>query len=178
MIRFIVLISTLILASISQSATINGKTVVETEWDSLMPADYSIWSIFDVNELNNLDDFDPKAELKLKAMMEALSSAPTVPELNGKMIRIPGFIVPLVEEGMAVTEFFLVPYFGACIHTPPPPSNQMIHVVFEPGIDIETLYDAVWISGEMMVAKVTNELGTSGYSMEAYKIDPYTYPED
>lgn len=178
MIRFILLITTILLSGILQAETINGKTVEEMEWDSLMPADYSIESIFDTSQFGDLEDYDPKAELKLKAMMDALSSAPTVPEMNGKMIRIPGFVVPLIEEGMAVTEFFLVPYFGACIHVPPPPSNQMIHVVFEPGANIETLYDAVWVSGELVVSRVTNELGTSGYSMEAYKIEPYTYPED
>lgn len=157
-----------------QAATINGKTVENMEWDSLMPADYSFDAIFDTAQFGDLDDYDPLAEIKLKAMMEALSSAPVVPEVDGKMIRIPGFVVPLVEEGMAVTEFFLVPYFGACIHVPPPPSNQMIHVTFEPGTDVENLYDAIWVSGELKVATVAHELGTSGYTMEAYKIEPYT----
>ncbi|MDX2421199.1 MAG: DUF3299 domain-containing protein [Amphritea sp.] len=157
-----------------QAATINGKTVENMEWDSLMPADYSFDAIFDTSQFGSLDDYDPLAEIKLKAMMEALSSAPVVPEVDGKMIRIPGFVVPLVEEGMAVTEFFLVPYFGACIHVPPPPSNQMIHVTFEPGTNVENLYDAIWVSGELKVATVAHELGTSGYTMEAYKIEPYT----
>lgn len=178
MMRLILLTITLMMYGALQAETINGKPVVETKWDTLMPADYSLESIFDTRQFANLDDSDETARLKLKALMEALSSAPTVPEIEGKMIRIPGFVVPLVEEGMAVTEFFLVPYFGACIHTPPPPSNQMIHVVYEPGINVESLYDAVWVSGEMMVSRVANELGTSGYSMEAYKIEPYTYPEN
>ncbi|WP_417228167.1 DUF3299 domain-containing protein [Amphritea sp.] len=172
--RLMLFITMLTLAGFLQAATINGKTVEDTEWDSLMPADYSLDAIFDTTQFGSLDDYDPLAEIKLKAMMEALSSAPVVQEMDGKMIRIPGFVVPLVEEGMAVTEFFLVPYFGACIHVPPPPSNQMIHVTFEPGTQVENLYDAVWISGELKVATVAHELGTSGYTMEAYKIEPYT----
>ncbi|MDO6564324.1 DUF3299 domain-containing protein [Amphritea sp. 1_MG-2023] len=172
--RLIVFITTLILTGMLQAASINGKTVIDTEWDSLMPADYSFDAIFDTSQFGNLDDYDPMAEIKFKAMMQALSSAPIVPEMDGKMIRIPGFVVPLVEEGMAVTEFFLVPYFGACIHVPPPPSNQMIHVTFEPGTNVENLYDAVWISGELKVATVAHQLGTSGYTMEAYQIEPYT----
>lgn len=153
--------------------TINGKEVVETEWDALMPPDFSLQSLFDVSQFANLDDYDPMAEIKLKAMMEALSSAPVEESMDGKMIKIPGFVVPLVEEGLRVTEFFLVPYFGACIHVPPPPSNQMIHVTFEPGTDVENLYDAIWISGELKVETVAHELGTSGYTMEAYQIEPY-----
>ncbi|MBQ0783184.1 MAG: DUF3299 domain-containing protein, partial [Amphritea sp.] len=119
------------------------------------------------------DDYDPMAEIKLKAMMEALSSAPVVQEMDGKMIRIPGFVVPLVEEGLKVTEFFLVPYFGACIHVPPPPSNQMLYVTFEPGTNVENLYDAIWITGKLSVDRVSNDLGAAGYKVEAFKIEPY-----
>lgn len=153
--------------------TINGKEVVVTEWDALMPPDFSLQSLFDVSQFADLDDYDPMAQIKLKAMMEALSSAPVEESMDGRMIKIPGFVVPLVEEGLRVTEFFLVPYFGACIHVPPPPSNQMIHVTFEPGTDVENLYDAIWVSGELKVGTVAHEMGTSGYTMEAYQIEPY-----
>ena len=174
MTRFITLLTALFLTGFIQAATINGKTVVDTEWDALMPADFTLDSLFDTSQFGNLDDYDPMAEIKLKAMMEALSSAPVIEELDGSMIRIPGFVVPLVEEGMKVTEFFLVPYFGACIHVPPPPSNQMIHVTFEPGTNVENLYDAIWISGELKVDTVAHQLGTAGYRMEAFQIEPYT----
>ena len=173
MTRFITLLTTLFLAGFIQAATINGKTVVDTEWDALMPADFTLDTLFDFNSIGSLDDYDPMAEIKLKVMMEALSSAPVVDDLDGSMIRIPGFVVPLVEEGMKVTEFFLVPYFGACIHVPPPPSNQMIHVTFEPGTNVENLYDAIWISGELKVDTVAHQLGTAGYRMEAFQIEPY-----
>ncbi|WP_432472527.1 DUF3299 domain-containing protein [Amphritea sp. HPY] len=156
-----------------QAATINGQEVQDTDWDSLMPADFTPDSLFDSSEFGNLDDYDPMAEARLQAMMAALSSAPVVEAMDGKMVRIPGFVVPLVEEGMKVTEFFLVPYFGACIHVPPPPSNQMIHVTYEPGTNVENLYDAIWISGELKVATVAHELGTSGYKLEAFQIEPY-----
>lgn len=152
---------------------VNGETVEEIDWDVLMPADYYPEAVFDTSQFGSLDDYDPMAEIKLKAMMEALSSAPVVPEMDGKMIRIPGFVVPLVEEGLKVTEFFLVPYFGACIHVPPPPSNQMLHVTFEPGTNVENLYNAIWITGKLRVDTVTNDLGTAGYKVEAFNIEPY-----
>ncbi|WP_261844325.1 DUF3299 domain-containing protein [Aliamphritea ceti] len=159
----------------SAAETFNGEPVEELDWEVLMPADYNIEAIFaaSADQYSSLDDFDPLADIKFKAMMQALSSAPVVPEMDGKMIRIPGFVVPLSEEGSRVTEFFLVPYFGACIHVPPPPSNQMIHVAFEPGTNVENLYDAVWVTGKLKVATVAHDLGTAGYVMDAFQIEPY-----
>ena len=37
--------------------------------------------------------------------------------------------MPLDGEREKTREFLLVPYFGACIHAPAPPANQVIHVV-------------------------------------------------
>ena len=157
-----------------QAAIVNGETVEKLEWDSLMPPDYRPDLLFDSSQMSELDDYDPLAKSKLKAMMEALSSAPVVEAMDGKMVRIPGFVVPLVEEGLKVSEFFLVPYFGACIHVPPPPSNQMLHVTFEPGTNVENLYDAIWVVGKLSVVTTAHELGTAGYKLEAFQIEPYT----
>ena len=52
-------------------------------------------------------------------------SVGVVSELDGKSIRVPGFIVPIeFEPGNLITEFFLVPYFGACFHKPPPSTKS------------------------------------------------------
>ena len=49
-----------------------------------------------------------------------------VEEYNGKQVKLPGFVVPLeYSDKGRVKEFLLVPYFGACIHYPPPPPNQI-----------------------------------------------------
>ncbi|MCL5778990.1 DUF3299 domain-containing protein [Limibaculum sp. FT325] len=69
--------------------------------------------------------------------------------LIGQEIRIPGYVLPLeMKDGKAV-EFLLVPTVGACIHTPPPPANQLIHVVHPDGVEIRGLYDPVWVTGVM-----------------------------
>lgn len=174
--KIMALLSLMVIVCVApvKAETVNGEQVETIEWDILMPADYSPMEIFDASQFSSLDDYDPMAEIKLKVMMEALSSAPVVPEMDGKMVRIPGFVVPLVEEGLKVTEFFLVPYFGACIHVPPPPSNQIIHVTFEPGVNVENLYDAIWIVGKLSVKTTLHELGTSGYIMDAYRVEAYT----
>jgi hypothetical protein len=153
---------------------VNGEKVINVEWESLMPADYSLEDILSQSDqLAVIDDFDPQAQTLLDEMMVAMQSAPTVPEMNGKMVKVPGYVVPLESEGRRITEFFLVPYFGACIHVPPPPSNQIIHVHFEPGTNVENLYDAVWITGKLKTEVVQNDIATSGYTLEAYRIEPY-----
>ncbi|ARU59458.1 membrane protein [Oleiphilus messinensis] len=96
------------------------------------------------------------------------------PELNGKAIKLPGFIVPLEGDENRVTEFLLVPYFGACIHVPPPPANQIVHVKYPKGVPGELLYSPVWIEGPLSTSTVATELATSGYSMAAVEVTEYT----
>lgn len=105
-------------------------------------------------------------------------SAPVVKALDGQHIRLPGYIVPLevTEEGR-VTEFLLVPYFGACIHVPPPPSNQIVYVKSKVGVKLDELYQPYWIEGAMKVEQSTSELADAGYKMEAEKIYVYELPE-
>lgn len=154
--------------------TFNGEPVQVLDWEELMPADFSLDSLLgNPDEISTLDDLDPAASQYMDQMMAALASAPVVPEMDGKMVKVPGFVVPVQGDGLNVTEFFLVPYFGACIHVPPPPSNQIIYVRFEPGTKVENLYDAIWVTGKLETEVTTHELASSGYSLEAFVIEPY-----
>jgi hypothetical protein len=101
-----------------------------------------------------------------------------VKSLDGQRVRLPGYIVPLeVSEEGRVTEFLLVPYFGACIHVPPPPPNQIVHVTSELGVKVDELYQPYWIEGPMQVKSSTSELADAGYQMEADKILVYELPD-
>ena len=72
-------------------------------------------------------------------------STRVIEAFDGKAIRIPGFIVPLEQnDEQKATAFFVVPYFGACLHMPPPPPNQILYVEYEEGIAVENLYDPYW----------------------------------
>lgn len=154
--------------------TFNGEPVQVLNWEELMPADFSLDALLgNPDEISTLDDLDPAATQYMDQMMAALASAPVVPEMDGKMVKVPGFVVPVQGDGLNVTEFFLVPYFGACIHVPPPPSNQIIYVRFEPGTKVENLYDAIWVTGKLETEVTTHELASSGYSLEAFVIEPY-----
>ena len=96
-------------------------------------------------------------------------------ELDGEKVRIPGFVVPLEYDEKQVSSFLLVPYFGACIHVPPPPSNQVVHVTTGSyGPDPGQMWDPVWVSGTLRTEHISSELGEAGYRLEADLIEPYT----
>ncbi len=104
----------------------------------------------------------------------ALVSTKIIPEMNGQAIRLPGFIVPLeFDEEQLITQFFLVPYFGACIHEPPPPPNQIIFVNYSAGLQLDALYEPFWISGVLATTLVENETATAAYSMQMDSYEVY-----
>jgi hypothetical protein len=78
--------------------------------------------------------------------------------LSGKSIRMGGYLLPLEFSGKATTEFLLVPYVGACIHTPPPPANQIVHVSYPPGFAAENLFTPVYVTGTMWARSSSKEL--------------------
>lgn len=95
-------------------------------------------------------------------------------KLNGVVVRIPGFMVPLEDTETRVTEFLLVPYFGACIHTPPPPPNQMAHVLMQRNQVIEVnLWDPIWIIGKLTIESVESPYGMVGFQVTGERILPY-----
>ena len=106
---------------------------------------------------------------------QALASTRIIPEMEGQAIRIPGFIVPLeFSDEQTITQFFLVPFFGACIHVPPPPPNQIIFVNYPKGLKLDALYDPFWISGVLRTTLVENEMATAAYSMQMQSFEAYT----
>lgn len=96
-------------------------------------------------------------------------------KLDGKLVKIPGFVVPLDDFQEDGAEFLLVPYYGACVHTPPPPPNQIVMVAMEGRKSIKlSLFDAVWMSGRLKIQSVESPYGTVGYTLEGMKVEPYT----
>jgi uncharacterized protein len=94
--------------------------------------------------------------------------------LNGVQVRVPGFMVPLEDWEEQVTEFLLVPYFGACIHTPPPPPNQMAHVLMTRNRKVGVnLWDPVWVIGTLRIESVESPYGMVGFQLSAESIRPY-----
>ena len=89
-------------------------------------------------------------------------------EVLGEPVRIPGYVVPLEDYARDVSEFLLVPSYGACIHTPPPPPNQMVYVVMEPGRTVEVLWwglDPIWIEGVLEISNEDSPYGSVAFSL-------------
>ncbi len=96
--------------------------------------------------------------------------------LDGAEVRLPGFIVPLhARRDGVVNEFLLVPYFGSCIHVPPPPPNQLVYVHMTRRTTLQSIYDAYWITGKLHLQTRTTHLGSAAYDLQAVKIELYQY---
>jgi hypothetical protein len=101
--------------------------------------------------------------------------------LDGQIVRIPGYLLPLEFSGKKVSEFLLVPWVGACIHTPPPPPNQIVHVQADKAFEFGGLFAPVWVTGRMSTAAAKKSLylidGSAdidiGYSLHASQVEPY-----
>ncbi len=103
------------------------------------------------------------------------------PNILGKTIRIPGYIVPLTLSGGVVTEFLFVPVAGSCVHTPAPPPNQVIHVVYPEGVEFSSIFEAFWIEGELHAEERLSDVSfydgalkvESNYGLEARSVHSF-----
>ncbi|MBC3499680.1 DUF3299 domain-containing protein [Pseudomonas sp. SWRI100] len=146
----------------------------ELDWPALIPEGAPVIppQLAPLHDLSQLSD--ALAAESAPAARQQAPDAPVVKSLDGQRIKLPGYIVPLeVSEEGRTTEFLLVPYYGACIHVPPPPSNQIVHIFSERGVRVEDLYQPYWIEGKMQVSASSSELADAGYQMEAEKIYAY-----
>lgn len=110
--------------------------------------------------------------------MKQVGTLHTVEALNNQKVKLSGYVVPLESDNEGkMVEFFFVPFYGACIHVPPPPPNQIVHVTSELGVKVDELYQPYWIEGPMKVKTSSSELATAGYEMEADKILVYELPD-
>lgn len=158
----------------------SGKMVngfQEIAWESLIPKNWDPMAPFKGLKLDQMTDDDPRADAALWKAKKYWKEAPVDPSMEGKPVRLPGFVVSLDREGEALKEFLLVPYFGACIHVPPPPANQIIHVRSVKAVKNVRTMDAVWISGVLKVERSDSSMGASSYSMKAVSVEPYSAPD-
>ncbi|HEX4917576.1 MAG TPA: DUF3299 domain-containing protein [Limnobacter sp.] len=145
----------------------------ELEWDRLMPADWDPMAAFRGLNIAELQDNDPRAQQALNAMREAWNKAPVNTDLSGKKVRIPGFVIPVEQSEAGVAELLLVPYFGACIHTPPPPANQIVHVKLSNPQPAIGAMQAYWVWGELKLNRFSSEFGEAAYQLIATGVQPY-----
>ena len=162
------------------ASTTSAAEARQIRWSELVPEGWDPFAI--MREKNKergavlLSDADPRMLQFMREMREIWDNAPVNEAMDGAVVKLPGYVVPLEEAGGAMKEFLLVPYFGACIHSPPPPANQIVHVVStKPARGLRSM-DVVWVSGKLHAKRQDSYMGKSGYHMDAFKIEPYVAP--
>lgn len=136
--------------------------VREIDWLELLPPE-------DLKALEAMPEIDHSGEM---VMPEVMTSTRTVAAMNGVRGRIPGYLVPIAfDDRQRVTEMFLVPYFGACIHVPPPPPNQLVFIRPENPIELGNLWDAYWVHGTVRIGLTDNAMATSAYTLDLERLE-------
>jgi hypothetical protein len=160
------------------------EPATELKWHQLIPQappappkSFLAGRPFDPGKLGGPGDAPPAAPPLPEGRWMSVPSksseapAPVVADLDGKRVRIGGYVVSLDFDATRVKEFLLVPFVGACIHVPPPPANQIIYVKSGKGFDVQGSFDPVWVTGTMKVSQTFTGLAETGYSIEAEKVE-------
>lgn len=173
----------------SSSHTLKNESVNENidltdyqaiEWIDLIPAS-------DLDALMNPPDyimqiedgsFEDQIANSIQNELDATSSSPNnyqqalisttiIEAMDKQKVTIPGFVVPVeFNDEHVIKSFFLVPFFGACLHMPPPPPNQIIYVESENGFPLESIYEPVMVSGQLSTELFEDQIATSAYTMQ------------
>ena len=155
------------LASAALPRAALAKTPTEITWDDLIPPGVPYSEIVAAGEMDETNDiwqpvFDENAT-KLN------------PVLDRAYIKMPGYIIPIDQSIDGVTSFVLVPYVGACLHTPPPPANQLVFVTTNKPWPSDNLWDAVWVTGQMQHELQSTEVAETGYVLKAEEMETYVW---
>jgi hypothetical protein len=173
------------LSSMSCYATERDTPYTTIEWNDLL-TEQDIKALMEPpEEVSNIADGSEQDTISNALMnaleladdsdyQRALTSTVVRDEFNGKKIRIAGFIVPInVDDEQNITTFFLVPYYGACIHMPAPPPNQIIYSTMDEPFKLKDIYSPYWVSGGFSTELIENDLARSAYSMAVDTIEDY-----
>ena len=146
-------------------------------WKDLLPPDWDSWHYYQnfyrlFPKVDDIDDKDPRAVAILAEMRRISSKVPSRDDLDGRRVRIPGYMSPLRQgPGREIEEFLLVPYQGACIHRPPPPANQIVHVGPRGAVAAELEVRAVWVTGVIEVRRTETALGSASYRIRDAQVE-------
>jgi hypothetical protein len=162
-------------ALVAQDSETTAANAQQIDWRDLVPTGYDPNRLLKkyYEDAATLRDNDPRAVRLAEELRKAWESAPVVEALNNKVVRLSGFLVTLEGDGKAVTEFLLVPFFGACIHVPPPPSNQIVLVrTAAKPFTVKQMFQTVAVTGRLRAEAVRNEVASASYVIEAMHVEP------
>ena len=147
---------------------VSTAEVTDLDWEMLVPESQAI-SLSGVVEHEQVAEGFPWQE------MTDVSAVRT--ELNGKRVRIPGYMTPLSFDDAEVGEFLLVPYVGACVHVPPPPANQIVYVRVNGTVPVLEMWEPFLAVGTLHTEPQSTELAEVGYTMRLDHLEIYEEPE-
>ncbi len=153
-----IVVLTLLFVLLATPAMAEGPR--ELDWLEMMPKD-------EVDALMNQSSIEHSGMFK----PEQAGSFNVIAELDNQHVKIAGYIVPLEVDGKnQMSEFFIVPYFGACIHVPPPPPNQIVLARLKDPIPVTEIYDAFWIEGTLNVETIHNDIASAAYTLDVQSV--------
>ncbi|MFT3791918.1 MAG: DUF3299 domain-containing protein [Rudaea sp.] len=142
----------------------DAQGYTELDWLAMMPRD----------ELESLKEAAGTVVHTGNKRMKQFGSFRIVPDVLGRRIKLPGYVVPIESDDKGrMTEFFFVPFFGACIHVPPPPPNQIVHVHLSNPVKAPEIWEAFMLKGELRDEKIQTLMAGSAYSMGDATLEPY-----
>jgi len=154
----------------------NNTLYAQVTWDDLLPPKWASeikLQMSAISRLSFLVDGSKEADAAMARLRDKWDSAPIDLTHINQPVRIAGYAVTLDASKTGITEFLLVPYFGACIHLPPPPANQIILVRLRKPTTKLVSMDTVWVQGTLRDSRVSTSAGVTGYVLEAAESGPY-----
>ncbi|MEO1305003.1 MAG: DUF3299 domain-containing protein [Pseudomonadota bacterium] len=158
-------------------AGLAARGIREISWEELLPEgeEERLAQLYQ-QQMAILYAGGPIAEGSPADQMIQIGTFNTVTELDEQKVRIPGYTVPFEFGANAeIREFLLVPYYGACLHAPPPPPNQTVFAITETPIKLRNLAQAVWIEGTLHTEIQESELADAAYTIRVDRVETYEY---
>lgn len=157
-----------VLAGLTAGALLPGavlaEDIVDLNWEDLRPEDDTSMP----SALQGFIDHDGPSMASQQPPSSGVRN-----DWNSKIVRLPGFIVPIDQRGTGVVAFILVPFVGACVHVPPPPANQLVFVTTKKPYESKGLFEPVNVTGLFGASSVTTQLAQIGYALSADKVEPF-----
>lgn len=137
----------------------------EITWEELIPEGW----VPPAMEIDHFFDAPPPAA--------SAADTPVVVEMDQVRVRLPGYLVPLDVEDGNLRTFLMVPYFGACIHVPPPPPNQVVYVELPEAVSLDDPYGAHWVTGVMTTKASSTSMAEASYTMRGELVEVFNWDE-
>jgi uncharacterized protein len=162
------LLSLLLVPAVALAHQATDPPAAALAWPDLVPSDWDPAKSLGVKDLSRVDPDDPKVR-------KVWDAAPVNLHLDGRSVKMLGYLVPLDESAASLSEFLPVAEWGACIHTPAPPANQVVHVKLEKRASGHHAMDPVWVVGMMRARRSTSDWAHSGYVLERAQVARYVH---